>query len=275
MADGLDVGDVLVIIPAFNEEAALPATLAELARTLPTASAVVVDDGSTDATARVAVQAGVPVLRLPYNLGIGGALQTGFRYAVRHGHRRAVQLDADGQHDPACIPDLLAALDAGADLVVGSRFAQDRHRYEVGRMRAGAMGLLRVAVHQLSGQRFTDTSSGFRAFSAPLLDFFAERYPDEYLESVEALLLASAEGFVVTEVPVVMHQRQEGTPSQHRLRLLYHFARLLLVLAVSAPGRQRAGDRPPSAGSGRHLAGGAMSGGGVGRGQLPSTESAP
>ena len=231
------VGDVLVIVPALNEEAALPGTLAELQRTLPDADVVVVDDGSTDGTAAVAAAAGVPVLRLPYNLGIGGALQTGFRWAVRHGYRRAVQFDADGQHDAASVPDLLAGLDAGADLVVGSRFAEDRQRYEVGRVRAGAMGLLRVAVHQLSGQRFTDTSSGFRAFSAPLLAFFAERYPDEYLESVEALLLASAEGFVVTEVPVVMHQRQEGSPSQHRLRLLYHFARLLLVLAVSAPRR--------------------------------------
>jgi hypothetical protein len=108
-------------------------------------------------------------------------------------------------------------------------------------MRAGAMGLLRAAIHQLSGQRFTDTSSGFRAFSRPMLEHFALRYPQEYLESVEALLLASAGGFAVVEVPVVMHERQDGRPSQHRLRLAYHFLRLLLVLAVSTPRRQATG----------------------------------
>lgn len=236
---------VLVIIPAFNEEAALPTTLAGLRAASADLDVVVVDDGSIDATARVAASAGVPVLRLPFNLGIGGALQTGFRYAVANGYQRAVQFDADGQHDPASISTLLGALDDGSDLVIGSRFAGRSERYEVGRVRAGAMGLLRLAVRQLSGQRFTDTSSGFRAFSRDMLEEFAERYPADYLESVEALLLASAAGFRVVEVPVVMHPRQEGSPSQRRLRLLYHYLRLLLVIAVSAPGTTRsAADRP-------------------------------
>lgn len=237
----------LVIVPALDEEAALPGTLAGLRAAQPDLDVVVVDDGSTDATAAVAAAGGAIVLSLPFNLGIGGALQTGFRYAVRNGYQRAVQFDADGQHDAASITALLEALDDGTDLVIGSRFAHRDHRYEVGRVRAGAMGLLRVAVRQLSGQRFTDTSSGFRGFSRNMLEEFAEHYPADYMESVEALLLASAAGFRVTEVPVVMHQRQEGNPSQRRLRLLYHYLRLLLVIAVSAPGRTpgRAGE-PPS-----------------------------
>jgi CRISPR/Cas system-associated exonuclease Cas4 (RecB family) len=93
-------------------------------------------------------------------------------------------------------------------------------------------------VGSLAGQRFTDTSSGFRAFSKPMLDFFASMYPNEYMESVEALLLAAAEGFEVREVPVVMHQRSDGAPSQRRLRLAYHFLRVLLVLAVATPRRR-------------------------------------
>jgi len=230
-------GDTLVIIPAFNEQDALPSTIAALRAAQPDLAVVIVDDGSTDATSAVARSLGIDVVRLPFNLGIGAALQTGFRFAVAHGFTRAVQFDADGQHDPASIPALLAGLDAGADLVIGSRFADGGDTYEVGRMRSGAMGLLRLAVKPLSGQRFTDTSSGFRGFSHAMLVEFAERYPDEYLESVEALLLASTSGFAVTEVPVTMHERTAGLPSTRRLRLAYHYVRLLLVIAVTAPRR--------------------------------------
>src|SRR5690606_12515917 len=115
----------------------------------------------------------------PFNMGIGGALRTGFRYAVRRGYAQAVQFDGDGQHDPAEIAPLLEALDAGADMVVGSRFADRSQTYEVGLMRARAMGVLRLMVRQLSGQTFTDTSSGFRAFSRPVLELFARNYPYE------------------------------------------------------------------------------------------------
>lgn len=236
-------GHALVIIPAFDEEANIATTLASLQDACEDIDIVVVDDGSTDATAALARSAGATVLVLPFNLGIGGALRTGFRYAVRHGYQRAVQFDADGQHDPASIPTLLAAVDEGVDLAIGSRFA-DAGGYEVSRMRAGAMGMLRLVARGVAGQRFTDTSSGCRAFSRPMLEFFAADYPSEYLESVEALLLAAVEGYGVREVPVVMHQRRDGRPSQHRLALLYHFVRVLLVLVVAAPRRRAAAGAP-------------------------------
>jgi glycosyltransferase involved in cell wall biosynthesis len=229
----------LVIIPAYNEEAALPAVLDELARVVPDLDVVVVDDGSSDKTAALAAAAGVAVVSLPFNLGIGGALRCGFRYATRHGYQRAVQFDADGQHDATQIDALLAGLDDGADMVIGSRFADAAHSYEVGRTRARAMGVLRFVVRQLSGQRFTDTSTGFRAFDASVLDLFSREYPAEYMESVEALVLALAAGYRVVEVPVQMTSRAAGQPSNRSLRLLYHYLRLLLVIVVSA------GRRPP------------------------------
>ena len=226
----------LVIIPAFNEEEALPAVLRELG-TRPGLDVVVIDDGSTDRTAAVAAAEGVTVLSLPFNLGIGGALRTGFLYAVRNGYQQAIQFDGDGQHDPDEIGTLLDALAEGADMVVGSRFAGKATSYTVGRVRARAMGVLRFTIRTLTGRQFSDTSSGFRAFNREVLEFFARTYPSEYMESVEALLLACAEGFRVTEVPVHMKEREGGQPSNRRLRLVYHYLRLLVVLVASAPRR--------------------------------------
>jgi glycosyltransferase involved in cell wall biosynthesis len=226
----------LVIIPAFDEEEALPSVLRDLARR-PGFDVIVVDDGSTDRTAEVAAAEGATVLSLPFNLGIGGALRTGFLYAVRNGYSRAVQFDGDGQHLADEIPTLLAALDDGADMVVGSRFAGHASTYTVGRVRARAMGILRFTIRTLTGRQFSDTSSGFRGFNRDVLEFFARTYPSEYMESVEALLLACAAGFRVTEVPVHMTEREAGQPSNRRLRLVYHYLRLLVVLVASAPRR--------------------------------------
>jgi glycosyltransferase involved in cell wall biosynthesis len=230
----------LVIIPAKDEEASLPGVLASLAAAEPGLDIVVVDDGSTDGTARVAREAGAVVLSLPFNLGIGGALRTGFRYAVRHDYDRGLQFDGDGQHDPTQIPLLLAALDDGAAMAIGNRFGGPGQSYQLSRVRARAMGFLRFLVRQLSGTRFTDTSSGFRAFDRDVLDLFAREYPAEYLESVEALMLACGAGFRVDEVPVRMRRREWGAPSNNRLSQLLHYLRVTLVITVSASRRRRA-----------------------------------
>jgi glycosyltransferase involved in cell wall biosynthesis len=229
----------LVIIPAKDEEASLPRVLAALRAAEPDLDVVVVDDGSSDGTALAARRSGAVVLSLPFNLGIGGALRTGFRYAVRNGYQRGLQLDGDGQHDPTEIRLLLAALDAGADMAVGNRFGGPGQSYQLGRVRARAMGLLRFFVRQFSGKRFADTSSGFRAFNRDVLEFFARDYPAEYLESVEALLLACGEGFRVDEVPVQMRHRDQGAPSHRRLTLLYHYLRVLLVITATASRRRQ------------------------------------
>jgi glycosyltransferase involved in cell wall biosynthesis len=223
-----------VIIPAYNEEASLPRVLAELFEELPELDVVVVSDGSADSTAAVARRAGAAVVELPFNLGIGGALRTGFRYAVRHGYTVGVQFDADGQHDPHTVQRLLTAIAEGADLVIGSRFMDGGvPTYEISRLRRLGMRGLEFIVRHLVGQRFTDTSSGFRAFSKPMLDFFADHYPVEYMDSVEALVIAVNGGFDVREVPAGMSGRIGGAPSTRGWRLAYYYVRLLVVLVTS------------------------------------------
>jgi glycosyltransferase involved in cell wall biosynthesis len=222
----------IVVIPAFNESEALPATIAGLRAAQPGLDLVVVDDGSTDSTAEVARSLGVQVLSLPFNMGIGGALRCGFRFAVREGYERGVQFDADGQHDPTEIQTLLEPLGDGADLVIGCRFAGSGD-YQVGHSRRLAMAILRLLARWLTGRRFNDTSSGFRAFSRAMLERFAADYPVEYMESVESLVQAVREGYDVREVPTAMHARAAGEASTQRFRLAYHYVRLLVVLGSS------------------------------------------
>jgi glycosyltransferase involved in cell wall biosynthesis len=232
-------GRTLVIIPAYNEEVALLGVLDDIHLHCPRHDILVVDDGSQDRTADVARRAGAAVAPLPFNLGIGGALRTGFRYAVAQGYEQAIQFDADGQHDAAEIGKLLEAVDQGADLAIGSRFARSRVDYQVGRVRWGAMRAMRLGVRLLSGKSFSDTSSGFRAFSRTMLEYFARTYPVEYLDSVEALLLACYAGFRVVEVPALMRQRTAGIPSNRSVKLLYHYLRLMIVMLSTASWRGR------------------------------------
>jgi glycosyltransferase involved in cell wall biosynthesis len=240
----------LVVIPAWNEDEALPGTLAELASVRPDLDVLVVSDGSNDRTADVARAVGVNVVELPFNLGIGGALQTGFRYAVRHGYQRAVQFDADGQHDPAEIAVLLEGLDAGADMVIGSRFGEGTVEYRVGPLRRTAMRVLRFSINAMTRLDFSDTSSGFRAFDRAVLDLFAETYPVEFMDSTESLLQACRAGMKVTETPTRIRKRQAGTPSTRNFRLVYHYLRLLVTILSQVSRRQTASRRqnkePPS-----------------------------
>ena len=222
------------MIPAYNEAESITPVLAELRRERPDLDVLVVSDGSTDSTARIARAAGVVVVELPFNLGIGGALRTGFRYAAENGYQAAVQFDADGQHDPHAVAALLAPLADGADLVIGSRFVEGGTvTYEVSRVRRFAMRGLEWVVQRLVGRRFTDTSSGFRAFSRRMIGYFAKHYPVEYMDSVEALVLAANLGFDVREVPADMRGRAGGAPSTRGWKLAYYYTRLLVVLLTS------------------------------------------
>ena len=167
----------IAIVPALNEEACVGAVVDEIRAVDPSFDVLVVDDGSTDATAAAATARGARVVRLPFNLGIGGAMQTGYRYALEHGYDVAVQVDGDGQHDPAELPALLTPLLAGeADLVVGSRFA-GRGAYRAPAFRRAGIRLFAWTASRLAGQRLTDTTSGFRATNRRGIALFAEEYP--------------------------------------------------------------------------------------------------
>ena len=224
--------DLLIVMPAWNEREALPDTLDEVALHVPQADVLVVDDGSTDGTGEVARAHGALVLTLPYNLGVGGAMRAGFRYGVANGYSTVVQVDADGQHDPAEMGLLLDAL-GDADVVIGARFAE-RGDYVVRGPRRWAMKVLGVAVGAVAGTRLTDTTSGFRAANARAVEFFSRNYPAEYLgDTVESLVLAARAGLVVRQVPVRMRPRRAGTPSQADWKAALYLSRACVALGLA------------------------------------------
>lgn len=220
----------MAITPAYNEEQTIGQLVTEVRGIgLPS---VVVDDGSADRTAGIARQMGAVVIRLPVNLGVGAALRAGFRYAVRHGYRRVVQIDADLQHDPSSIPLLFDEANRGVHLVIGSRFADG---YTAG-VRRPAMRVLSSLVARRTGVELSDPSSGFKVVSEPLLSYFAEEYPSDYLgDTIEALILAADFGARIGEVDVPMRQRASGSPTSS-LAALAHFGRVLFAMGVGKPG---------------------------------------
>lgn len=226
----------LIVMPAFNEAASVEAAVREVLTTLPRVHCLVVDDGSTDATAAMARRAGAEVAALPFNVGVGGAMRVGFRYAVENGFDNVVQIDADGQHDPASVPQLVDAL-ADADIVIGARFA-GAGAYAVRGPRHWAMVVLSGVLSKLAHTRISDTTSGNRATGPKALSFFAEHYPAEYLgDTIESLVIATRAGLRITQVPVVMRQRTGGTPSHNFFKSAAYLGRagMALVFALIRP----------------------------------------
>jgi glycosyltransferase involved in cell wall biosynthesis len=211
----------------------VPATVAEIRAAVPGADVVVVDDGSPDRTLSAARSAGALTLQLPFNTGgPGGPVRTGLRFACEQGYERAVVVDADGQHDARGVNVLLERVDEGFDVVVGSRFVDGNSDYDVGRVRRLAMRFLGVVVARITGQHFTDVTSGYRAFSRDAILLLASEFPSEYLaDTVEVLLLADRAGLKLAEVPVPMRQRSTGAPSARHVRLAINYLRLLVEIA--------------------------------------------
>ena len=222
----------LAIVPALNEEVSVPRVIDELRAFDPGFDVVVVDDGSVDRTAAVAAAKGAVVLRLPFNLGIGGAVQTGFRFAFEHGYDLAVRVDGDGQHDPAQLGRILQPVLRGeADIVVGSRFAADGDGYRSSRTRRVGIRLLAQIVSRIVGQRVTDTTSGFQALNRHGIALFARDYPHDYPE-VEATVMVFRHRLRLREVPVSMRERGGGRSSITTLRSIYYMVKVLLAIFV-------------------------------------------
>lgn len=219
-------------MPAFNEQESVGDVVREVFDKLPGVTCLVVNDGSLDATTERAREAGALVAELPYNLGVGGAMRVGFRYALMHGFENVVQIDSDGQHDPAAVPALIAQLDV-ADLVLGARFA-GIGEYSARGPRRWAMVVLSAVLSRSARTRLTDTTSGFRASGPRAVQLFAEHYPAEYLgDTIESLVIATRSGLRVTQVPVAMRKRAGGVPSHNPFKAAAYLARAVLALAFA------------------------------------------
>jgi len=222
----------LVIVPAWNEARNVGNTVQEILTHSDAYDVIVVDDGSTDATAEVARASGAVVLSLSFNMGVGGAMRTGFTYAQRHGYRRAIQVDADGQHNPADIDAVLGGLEH-ADISIGARFA-DVGDYQARGPRRWAMTFLARALSAISGTRLTDVTSGFRAANRRAIDEYVRYYPAEYLgDTVDSLVNALHGGLTVTQVPVAMRPRVHGRPSQNPLGATVYLLRSVFALTLA------------------------------------------
>jgi glycosyltransferase involved in cell wall biosynthesis len=221
----------LAIVPAYNEEASVGGVIDEIRALDPVFDVVVVDDGSVDRTSAVAADRGVHVVHLPFNLGIGGAMQTGYRFALEHGYDLAVQIDGDGQHDPRELPKILGpVLDGHADLVVGSRFSGDG-AFQSSPVRRIGIRLFASVVSAVVRQRVTDPTSGFRAVNHRGIALFAADYPHDYPE-VEATVMCVKHKLRLTEVPVRMRERSGGRSSITAFRSVYYMTKVLLAIFV-------------------------------------------
>lgn len=237
----------LVIVPAYNERAAIGKLIRRIHQHLPTYDVLLIDDGSTDDTARQASEH-TKVVSLPFNLGIGGAMQTGYRYADLHGYDIAIQVDGDGQHRPSEVVRLVQKLQAGeCDLAVGSRFMSD-HKYRQSFARMTGIHLLGTLIRRLTGVRTTDCTSGFRAANRRVIRAFAHWYPEDYPEP-EVILLLHRAGYRIGEVPVRMRQRRTGATSIPLTRGLFYVIKVtvcLLLDMVREPWPQgKVGDHEP------------------------------
>ncbi|MHB8170672.1 MAG: glycosyltransferase family 2 protein [Thermincolia bacterium] len=222
---------ILIIIPAYQEEASIARVVEKIHTTLPFVDIVVINDGSTDRTSSMAKSTGVTVIDLPFNLGIGGAMQTGYRYAERNGYDIAVQIDADGQHDPRDLTKLLEVMEQqGRDMVIGSRFVEaSDYRPSLGR--AAGITLLSWLVFLVTGKTVTDTTSGYRAVNRKVINLFARDYPTDYPE-VEVLILLHKHRLMVKEVSVKMNYRETGASSITPLKSIYYMIKVILSVLI-------------------------------------------
>lgn len=230
---------VLVIVPAYNEAEGIGQVIRQIRQDIPYVDVLVINDGSSDDTSRIAKAAGASVIDLTCNLGIGGAVQTGYRYAAEHHYDYAVQIDGDGQHNPSDLNRLLdAILETGADMVIGSRFIT-KEGFQSTFARKMGIGLLSALLTRLTGQTVTDPTSGYRFCGKRAISLFAREYPTDYPE-VEALMLLYNRELTFTEIPVIMKERQGGVSSISAMRSVYYMSKVILSVLLMKTMKKRA-----------------------------------
>lgn len=229
----------IIIIPAYNEEMNIGNVLDDIKLHTPDIDVLIIDDGSLDSTARTARSRCARVISLPFNLGIGSAMQTGYRYAERNGYDIAVQLDGDSQHRADQLRQILRpVIDGEVDIAIGSRFLDKGYDPEM--MRLIGIRILSRVISFFVGRQMTDPTSGFRAVNRRVIEFYARYYPDDYPEP-EALVLLHRAGFRMKEVPVLMRKRLMGNSSITLLRGFYYMGKVMLAIMIDmlkkVPGR--------------------------------------
>lgn len=224
---------LLVAIPAWNEEKSISKVISDVIIHLPEAKILVIDDGSTDQTSKIAKKTGAYVISMPFNVGVGGALRVAFKYALENNFTHVLQIDADGQHLPSEAKQLLEKVSENC-VVVGSRFLANSENYKAGKSRRFAMILLAKITQFICKTKLTDVTSGFRVASGSAIEVFAREYPREYLgDTVESLIIAHRFGIPIKEVPVSMKKREQGVPSQNFIKSTWYLIRALLMISLA------------------------------------------
>ncbi|MCK5505562.1 MAG: glycosyltransferase family 2 protein [Thermodesulfovibrionia bacterium] len=221
---------ILIVIPAFNEAENIGSVISDLKQHFPKGVPVIINDGSSDNTSSIGHSMGVRVIDLPFNIGIGGAVQTGLQIAAREGYDVAVQFDGDGQHMAEEIEKILKPVSEGVDFVSSSRFLEDSGYVMPVSRKIGSL-VFSFVISIMCRQKLTDTTSGFRAFGRRAIDYFSRNYPEDYPE-VEALIIAHKRNLVIKEVPVKMRSRSEGVSSITPLRSVYYMVKVLLAVFI-------------------------------------------
>lgn len=230
----------LVIIPAYNEEASIVSVIEKIKEDCPDIDYVVINDCSKDSTVDVLNKANACYVNLPLNLGIGGGVQTGYKYALMNGYDIAVQIDGDGQHDTAYLKDVIAPIEKGqADIVIGSRFI-NKEGFQSSGMRRMGINFLSALIRWCCGTKVLDVTSGFRAVNRTYIEEYAKSYPVDYPEP-EAIVKASLHGAQIMEVPVVMKERESGTSSISPLKSIYYMVKVSLAIVLCRLTNKRKG----------------------------------
>ncbi len=222
---------VLLIIPAYNEEESLRSLIEEIRTVCPYVDYLVVNDCSSDDTERLLEELGANYITLPCNMGIGGAVQSGYRYAAQNGYDIAIQIDGDGQHDVRFVKDMVKLIeDKQADVVIGSRFI-DKEGFQSSQARRIGIRILSMLIRLMCGAKVKDVTSGFRAVNRRFIELFAENYPDDYPEP-EVIVTAKLYGAVIKELPVVMRERTTGKSSINLKRSIYYMIKVSLAIII-------------------------------------------
>ena len=222
---------VLLIIPAYNEEESLRSLIEEIKAVCPEVDYLVVNDCSSDDTERLLEELGANYISLPCNMGIGGAVQSGYRYAAQNGYDIAIQIDGDGQHDVRFVKDMVKLIeDKQADVVIGSRFI-DKEGFQSSQARRIGIRILSMLIRLMCGAKVKDVTSGFRAVNRRFIELFAENYPDDYPEP-EVIVTAKLYGAKIKEVPVVMRERTTGKSSINLKRSVYYMIKVSLAIII-------------------------------------------